>query len=50
MHVENLLSQYGSFLHNSVENIATIATRMDESENDKVQKEFCESLDSILHD
>ncbi len=40
MHVENSLSQEGSFLHDSVENVVTITTRMDQSEKMKYKQNF----------
>ncbi len=50
LNVENSLSQERTFLHDSVENVLTNATRMDQSEKEEVQKAFCASLDATLLD
>ncbi len=50
MHVENSLSQESCCIQDSVENVANVATRMNQLEKHEIQKEFCHSLDSILHD
>ncbi len=50
MHVEKSLSPESSFIQDSVKNVANVATRMNQSEKDQIQEEFCHSLHSILHD